>query len=161
MSKLTEVISVMIANPKVKAADLAKDLNVSKAYVYTLMSQARKKLNMVKVPRVGWKLKTRMQSTRDQKIVNPGVYETIAVMTTNESVVDKLTTTDNVNHPAHYKVGGIETIDFIEAKKLNYNLGNVVKYLTRAEHKGNTLEDLNKARWYLNREIASLTKETT
>ena len=158
MSKLTEVISVMIANPKVKAADLAKDLNVSKAYVYTLMSQARKKLNMVKVPRVGWKLKTRMQSTRDQKIVNPGVYETIAVMTTNESAVDKLTTTDNVNHPAHYKVGGIETIDFIEAKKLNYNIGNVVKYLTRAEHKGNTLEDLNKARWYLNREIASLTK---
>ena len=158
MSKLTEVISVMIANPKAKAADLAKDLNVSKAYVYTLMSQARKKLNMVKVPRVGWKLKTRMQSTRDQKIVNPVIYETIAVMTTNESVVDKLTTTDNVNHPAHYKVGGIETIDFIEAKKLNYNIGNVVKYLTRAEHKGNTLEDLNKARWYLNREIASLTK---
>ena len=54
--------------------------------------------------------------------------------------------TDNVNHPAHYKVGGIETIDFIEAKKLNYNLGNVVKYITRADHKGNTIEDLHKAR---------------
>ena len=161
MSKLTEVISMIQANPKVKAAYINKKLGVTKQYAYTLMSQARKKLNMVKVPRVGWKLKTRMQSTRDQKIVNPGVYETIAVMTTNESVVDKLTTTDNVNHPAHYKVGGIETIDFIEAKKLNYNIGNVVKYLTRAEHKGNTLEDLNKARWYLNREIASLTKETT
>ena len=66
--------------------------------------------------------------------------------------------TDNVNHPAHYKVGGIETIDFIEAKKLNYNLGNVVKYITRAEHKGNTAEDLLKARWYLNREISKLTK---
>jgi hypothetical protein len=65
---------------------------------------------------------------------------------------------DNVNHPAHYKVGGIETIDFIEAKKLNYNLGNVVKYITRADHKGNTQEDLLKARWYLNREIAKLGK---
>ena len=63
---------------------------------------------------------------------------------------------DSVNHPAHYKVGGIETIDFIEAKKLNYHLGNVVKYITRADHKGDRMEDLHKARWYLNREIARL-----
>ena len=63
---------------------------------------------------------------------------------------------DAVNHPAHYKVGGIETIDFIEAKKLGYNLGNVVKYLTRADHKGNKLEDLRKAQWYLTREISML-----
>jgi hypothetical protein len=60
---------------------------------------------------------------------------------------------DNVNHPPHYKVGGIETIDFIEAKKLNYNLGNVVKYITRADHKGSRNEDLKKALWYLNREL--------
>jgi hypothetical protein len=58
-----------------------------------------------------------------------------------------------VNHPAHYKVGGIETIDFIEAKKLGYNLGNVVKYITRSDHKGNRLQDLRKAQWYLEREI--------
>ena len=50
-------------------------------------------------------------------------------------------------------VGGIETIDFIEAKNLSYNLGNVVKYITRADHKGNKLQDLQKAQWYLNREI--------
>ena len=60
---------------------------------------------------------------------------------------------DPVNHPAHYKVGGIETIDFIEAKNLGYNLGNVVKYVTRADHKGNKLEDLRKAQWYLTRAI--------
>jgi hypothetical protein len=63
---------------------------------------------------------------------------------------------DLVNHPPHYKVGGIETIDFIEAKKLNYNLGNVVKYITRADHKGNRKEDLEKAMWYLKREINAL-----
>jgi hypothetical protein len=62
---------------------------------------------------------------------------------------------DPVNHPAHYTTGGIETIDFIEAKKLNYNLGNVVKYITRADHKGNRIEDLKKAKWYLEREILS------
>ena len=60
---------------------------------------------------------------------------------------------DPVNHPPHYKTGGIETIDFIEAKGLNYRLGNVVKYITRAEHKGNRKEDLQKALWYLQREI--------
>ena len=60
---------------------------------------------------------------------------------------------DPVNHPAHYKVGGIETIDFIEAKKLNYNLGNVVKYVTRADHKGERRENLEKALWYLKREL--------
>jgi hypothetical protein len=63
---------------------------------------------------------------------------------------------DPVNNPAHYTVGGIETIDFIEAKGLGYNLGNAVKYMTRADHKGNKLEDLRKAQWYLAREINSL-----
>jgi len=62
---------------------------------------------------------------------------------------------DPVNHPAHYTQGGIETIDFIEAKNLNYNLGNAVKYITRADHKGNRLQDLQKAKWYLEREILS------
>lgn len=62
---------------------------------------------------------------------------------------------DPVNHPAHYTTGGIETIDFIEAKNLNYNLGNVVKYITRADHKGDRLQDLQKAKWYLEREILS------
>jgi len=62
---------------------------------------------------------------------------------------------DPINSPAHYKIGGIETIDFIEAKNLGYNLGNVVKYITRADHKGNKLEDLRKAQWYLTRAIES------
>jgi hypothetical protein len=63
---------------------------------------------------------------------------------------------DPVNNPAHYTTGGIETIDFIEAKKLGYNLGNVVKYIARADYKGNKLEDLRKAQWYLTRAIESL-----
>jgi hypothetical protein len=62
---------------------------------------------------------------------------------------------DLINHPPHYTAGGVETIDFIEAKKLNYNLGNCVKYITRADHKGNRLQDLQKAKWYLEREILS------
>jgi hypothetical protein len=63
---------------------------------------------------------------------------------------------DQVNHPPHYKAGGIETIDFIEAKDLGYHLGNVIKYVSRADHKGNKLEDLKKAQWYLARAIEKL-----
>ena len=58
-----------------------------------------------------------------------------------------------MNHPPHYKAGGIETIDFIEAKRLGYHLGNVVKYVVRSDLKGSPVEDLKKARWYLQREI--------
>ncbi len=66
---------------------------------------------------------------------------------------------DNVNSPSHYTIGGIETIDFIEAKNLSYNLGNAVKYISRAEHKGNKIEDLRKAYWYITREINRLLDE--
>jgi len=66
---------------------------------------------------------------------------------------------DAVNHPQHYTFGGIEVIDALEAWQLGYHLGNVVKYVVRADHKGKALEDLKKARWYLDREIARREKE--
>lgn len=63
---------------------------------------------------------------------------------------------DPVNHPPHYKSGGIETIDFIEAKDLNYRLGNVIKYVSRAGRKNtDPVQDLEKAAWYLQREITA------
>ena len=61
--------------------------------------------------------------------------------------------TDNVNHPSHYVQGKIEVIDFIEAWDLNFSRGNAIKYICRAKYKGNELEDLKKARFYLDREI--------
>jgi hypothetical protein len=65
---------------------------------------------------------------------------------------------DMVNHPPHYTKGGIEVIDFIESKKLGYNLGNVVKYVSRVDDKDEPLENLRKAEWYLKREIANREK---
>ena len=62
--------------------------------------------------------------------------------------------TETINHPAHYKGNGMEAIDVIEAFGLNFCLGNAFKYIARAEKKGNPLEDLKKARWYLDREIS-------
>ena len=66
---------------------------------------------------------------------------------------------DPVHNPAHYKSGGIEVIDVIEAFKLNYRLGNVIKYVLRAGRKGDALQDLEKAAWYLDREIDKLEEE--
>lgn len=64
---------------------------------------------------------------------------------------------DNVNHPEHYtRFKGVEVIDITE--NLNFNRGNVVKYVTRAGAKAGSdeKEDLRKAEWYLQREIARL-----
>lgn len=65
---------------------------------------------------------------------------------------------ETVNHPKHY--GGennpYEAIKVIEAWQLNFNLGNCIKYICRAPFKGNPVDDLKKAAWYLNREIEKL-----
>ena len=66
-------------------------------------------------------------------------------------------THDSIHRPAHYAEGRIyEPIAVIEDWDLNYRLGNTVKYISRAGRKQNALEDLKKARWYLDREIDSL-----
>ena len=68
---------------------------------------------------------------------------------------------DPVNHPSHYTAGKIEVIDFLEDQKFPYHLGNAVKYICRAGKKNpdKTVEDLQKAVWYLNRYIDLLKKE--
>ena len=60
---------------------------------------------------------------------------------------------DPVNHPAHYTShpSGVECIEV--TRWMNFNLGNAIKYIWRAGNKGNALEDLKKARWYLDDEI--------
>jgi len=67
--------------------------------------------------------------------------------------------TDNVN-PSHYKQGNIEVIDFILDQKFSYMEGNVVKYLSRYKFK-NGLEDLKKARWYINKIIEEKENENS
>lgn len=68
---------------------------------------------------------------------------------------------DPVSHPSHYTDGKIETIDFIDDKKLDFCLGNAVKYISRAGKKDpdKKIEDLMKAAWYINHEIIKLRQE--
>jgi hypothetical protein len=98
--------------------------------------------------RFNFKPKTRMMSAIEE--TNKDVGKLF-----NEAY-EKYKDDDTINHPLHYRAGGVETIDFIEAKDLNYRLGNVVKYVSRAGKKASDpLEDLKKAAWYLQREIAA------
>ncbi len=66
-----------------------------------------------------------------------------------------------INHPEYYNSGGIEAADFIDAHGLNFNRGNIVKYVVRAGKKDgeDALTALLKAQWYLNREIIRTGKE--
>ena len=65
---------------------------------------------------------------------------------------------DAVNHPSHYTDGNIEVIEYIEDKKLDYCLGNAVKYISKAGKKdpAKDIEDLQKADWYIIRRIREL-----
>lgn len=60
---------------------------------------------------------------------------------------------NNVEHPSHYNQGRYEVIDVINDWKLNFNLGNAIKYIARADYKNNAIEDLEKAMFYLKYEI--------
>jgi hypothetical protein len=74
--------------------------------------------------------------------------------------------TSTVDHPVHYNSSAaacqkcghpIECIDVVEC--YGFSIGNAIKYLWRADHKGATIQDLNKAIWYINREIQRKLKD--
>ena len=132
---LTARVSALYrANKNVTSKQLAEKLNITMKQAYATLYLVRKAAKNSSPPPSGTLVKT----------------EAAPVV-------------DVVNQPPHYKDGGIETIDYIEAKGLNYHLGNVVKYVSRAGKKGQLMSpkqrvqsaivDLEKARWYLDREI--------
>ena len=64
-----------------------------------------------------------------------------------------MTKKEKVNHPSHYNQGKYEVIDVICDWDLDFIEGNIIKYVARSGHKDNRLEDLKKARWYLDKLI--------
>ena len=186
LTRAEKIRRYLTKNPSAKISDVAKEFGTTYQIVYMIRKNAKPKITMTKaeaelakekgVSTAEYaKQKAKLRKASKKKSVpiphdgDGYIYRWINTNALSEDAKDALAErlnpeaitmeepqSDPVNHPAHYKVGGIETIDFIEAKKLNYNIGNVVKYLTRADHKGNKLEDLRKAQWYLTREINSL-----
>jgi hypothetical protein len=142
-TKTTKVLDYIQANPSASYAVVAKKFKMSPSYVYKLSKD----------------VKPLTKSSIKEEVMSLSVADRIRLLRDTDRLrLMNSPSSDNVNHPPHYTVGGIETIDFIEAKKLNYNLGNVIKYITRADHKGSRNEDLKKAFWYLNREVSKLSK---
>ena len=136
-----------------KSADyIAKTLGVSKNYVWTVVWKEKQK-------------KTQVERSHDPKVVKAEkkyIKKVEALYKKPEAESKQMTIEewagetkpDLVNHPPHYRDGGIEVIDFIEAKDLNFRLGNAVKYISRAGKKNSDpVQDLEKAAWYLKREI--------
>jgi hypothetical protein len=162
-TKSAQIRNYVASNPKAKSVDVAKAIGVTPAYVSTVLWNAKKKAKVVKKAK---KVKPKWEQLglfSSDKSLGQLAYEAGVGMAKLRMEGDRSgqiemfePKADPVNNPAHYTVGGIETIDFIEAKQLGYNLGNVVKYITRADHKDNKMEDLRKAQWYLTREINSL-----
>jgi len=149
LSKKSQQLNSFIAeNPNAKAAVIAKKFKVTVQSVY------QRKANLKSAAGKGnWKLAS--VSTSNKSVFKHQKPSTLAP---NAVMSMALHAEDKVNHPSHYKVGGIETIDFIEAKQLDYHLGNVVKYISRADYKDEKLENLKKAQWYLNRVVSNLEK---
>jgi hypothetical protein len=139
INKSQQIRDYAAANPTAKASDIGKALGFKPTYVHAVLWALKEK------GRVGNAEPKKTRPTPKKYLTNKPAVNPQIEMIEPES--------DPVNHPAHYKVGGIETIDFIEAKRLNYNMGNAVKYITRADHKGSRKQDLEKAIWYLKREL--------
>lgn len=162
MSKSKQVLAYIAKNPKAKPKEVADACGVKLHTVYNITYTARKSTSSVPLTTLAFNVskgKLNNTQTRDKLATLPTVRtHPVTGKLLMQGGADIVTThhTDMVNSPPHYKTGGVETIDFIEAKKLDYNLGNVVKYITRADHKGDKHEDLCKARWYLNRAIANV-----
>jgi hypothetical protein len=155
-NKLEQVIEM--CKQGLTPAMIIKKTGLSKSYVYNVRSKhkaeieakpkAKAKVKTLTMSEIG--LKDALAKARGEP---PLTFKVATPISFTPKSLD-----DMVNSPPHYTTGGIETIDFIEAKELNYHLGNVVKYVTRSGHKGDKLKDLEKAQWYLNREINNLKK---
>lgn len=149
VNKTTQVIEM--SKQGYKPAEIAKKLGVTLSYIYNIRAKHKSKIKTKDKPLSSYE-RLLKDSLAQARLVSPSL---------KFKQIEKdhhATSTNLVNHPPHYTAGGIETIDFIEAKKLGYNLGNVIKYIARSDLKGDKLENLEKAQWYLNREINNLNK---
>ena len=154
--KMTDKIRRLLQKGKT-AQEIAAQLKIKPNRVYTVKWLDAKKQKPSKIIKAVQEMKTTLDELDK---IKDKPKKSMAIQEGNDlankifqETYDKYHP-DLVNHPPHYKSGGIETIDFIEAKDLNYRLGNVIKYVSRAGKKASDpIEDLEKAAWYLQREI--------
>jgi len=176
MAKSAKIRKLLAKN--LSAGEIAKQLKVPANYVHTIkwLDKKKKKQTPVykkatfKSPRskliqsvfqtvkdiepINWPPLQRNARKPTKLIVQPQYKDPAMKLLTELDAAEKKL--DLVNKPPHYTTGGVDTLDFIEAKDLNYRLGNVVKYVVRCGKKNtDPVQDLEKAMFYLKREIAT------
>ena len=150
-------------HPKAKPSTVAEELGIQPSVVHSTMWRDKK----FGAPKRRYTKKAKVSEV--VQTIPEGTWKTVAVATSNtpfESRLIEMPITmeepkveievDMVNSPPHYKVGGIEVIDFIQAKLTTeefrgYLQGNVLKYSSRVGYKGDASEDLAKLVWYANK----------
>jgi hypothetical protein len=166
----TRVRAYQAKHPTASAKQVAEACKTSAAYVYVVRSNdANWKTVSVATSNESMPFKEEairiFELTKGRQRIHPKTGKML--MQGMPMMEDKVTIeepqVDNVNHPAHYKTGGIETIDFIQAKLTpeefrGYLKGNVLKYVSRSNGKDSYETDMLKARWYLNREAERFVK---
>tara|TARA_R110000868_G_scaffold108039_2_gene295242 strand:+ start:367 stop:843 length:477 start_codon:yes stop_codon:yes gene_type:complete len=148
-SRAAKMRKYFAVNPTATTSEVAKKFGTT----YQIAYMAKKSMDKM-VSEAVYELTKGRKAQRESEWKSE--WQNLGIVSTNTPITMEEPAADPVNHPAHYKVGGVETIDFIEAKGLTYHLGNAVKYISRADHKGNRKQDLEKAKWYLERAIAQL-----
>lgn len=159
MSKAKKILSLLSKGNSIK--QVAKATKSSEAYVYYVRwidkkgktAPKKKKSKIVKAVKEMKQALDVIEKKPTKLIIQPQHKNTAMKLLAELDVAEKKL--DLVNRPPHYTDGGIDTLKFIEAKDLNYRLGNVVKYISRTGKKvdSDPLQDLEKARFYLDREI--------
>ena len=153
-TKAAKIRSFIAANPNATARYIADQLGFPIQSVYNVKHKLRAAENKI-VTLVGSSNKSLMEQLAPDIPVYKDSVTNVTSTKLGEMIEMIEKPSDPVNNPTHYTDGGIETIDYIEAKGLGYHLGNAVKYISRAGKKGTNqgLEDLKKAQWYLARAI--------
>ena len=165
-ARASKVREFILMNPDISAHFIAEKFSVPLQSIYNIRYHLKKKL-----AHKGQELKrsanvdeqvAKVKVTRIEQLLNEwsnAPVEIVPPKTPQEHVkdiLDKYVQPDPVNHPAHYTHGGIETIDFIQAKLTpeefrGYLKGNILKYGSRLGHKDNDMQDAGKLAWYTNK----------
>ena len=148
-------------HPQATAMEVAKELGIAVSVVHSTMWRDKK----FGTPKRTYKKQAKTFVLNPQQVaamqkIPEGKWTPIAMVSSNTSMELPITMeepkVDVVNHPPHYKIGGIEVIDFIKAKLTpeefrGYLKGNVLKYTSRAGHKDDVTQDIGKLVWYANK----------
>lgn len=165
-----KVLAYIAKHPSAKPQQVATACKCNIGYVYTIISKAKAKAKSLPLtgitPKQASDVAFKASQGRAKLRGRPPMRMRTVAMFTSDKPLSRMVDTnakDDVNHPEHYTFGGIETIDYMEAKSSKEEFTGhlrltALKYLSRANNKGDAVKDLKKAQWYLNKLVATLEK---